>query len=189
MIEIFRPVKPWIVNQPHGVYNKFYEQFGFSQHNGIDCKIKDKETIVKAPFDCSVYKTGYQPSGGGIFVGLLSKNEYAFPDGITCRILVDFLHLHQILVPTGTDLRVGDDVAICDNTGAASTGPHLHSQWRREYYDGIKLVNVDKNEANNSFDPTKFFSIYAEDYKNMRLKIEELQKKVDELTKQNGKDT
>jgi len=187
MIEIFKPIKPWIVTREWGIYDPLYEKFGFSLHNGIDVRIVDKVTKAKAPFDCIDYKEGYQPSGGGLFVGLLSKNEYLFPDGIKCRILVDFLHLHKILVKPGQELKVGDDVAICDNTGAATTGPHLHSQWRRVQYDGISLTDVDKNSANNSFDPTPHFTMYAETYKNAQTILGQLKIKVAELIERYGK--
>lgn len=187
MIEIFKPIKPWIVTRAWGVYDPLYEKFGFSLHNGIDVRIVDKVTRAKAPFDCSIFKIGNQPAGGGLFVGLLSRFEYQFPDGIRCRILVDFLHLHSVLAQAGQNLGVGDDVAICDNTGAASTGPHSHSQWRRVFYDGISLTNVDKNSANNSFDPTPYFTLYAETYKNAQTLIGQIKLKVAELIKKYGK--
>lgn len=188
-MEIFKPIKPWIVTREWGVYDPLYEKFGFSLHNGVDVRIQDKVTKAKAPFDCSVYKIGNQPSGGGLFVGLLSKNEYLFPDKKKCFILVDFLHLHEVLVKAGQELGVGDDVAICDNTGAASTGPHLHSQWRRVYYDGIKLTDVDKNSANNSFDPTPYFTLYAETYKSAKTTLGQIKLKVAELLEKYGKNT
>ena len=187
MIEIFKPIKPWIVTRPWGVYDKLYEQFGFSTHNGIDVRIVDKVTRAKAPFDCEVYRIINQPIGGGLTVGLISKNEYLFEDGIKCRILVDFLHLHKVLVNVGQKLEAGDDVAICDNTGSASTGPHLHSQWRRVNYNGIIVTTIDTNSANNSFDPTPYFTLYAETYKLAKTTLGQIKLKVAELLEKYGK--
>ncbi len=45
-----------------------------------------------------------------------------------------------------------------DNTGF-STGPHCHTQWRRiNWNGGTNYTTVDINEANNSFDPTQFYT-------------------------------
>lgn len=187
MLEIFKPIKPWIVNREWGVYDKLYEQFGFSTHNGIDVKIKNKVTRAKAPFNCEVYRIINQPNGGGLTVGFISEEEYLFPDGVKCKILVDFLHLHKVLVTPGQKLEVGDDVAICDNTGAATTGPHLHSQWRRVNYDGVSVTFLDKNSANNSFDPTPYFTLYAETYKLAKTTLGQIKLKVAELLEKYGK--
>ena len=186
-MEIFIPIKPWVVTRKWGVYDPLYLKFGFSLHNGVDVRIVDKVTKAKSPFDSTVYKIGNQPSGGGLFVGLLSKNDYEFDDGVKCKILVDFLHLHNVFVQAGQELKVGDDVAVCDNTGAASTGPHLHSQWRRVQYNGISLIDVDKNDANNSFDPTEYFTLYAEDYKSAKTLLGQIKLKVAELLEKYGK--
>ena len=185
-IELFKPTKPWILTQEWGVYSDFYKPFGFTRHNGVDTKIVDRVTLVKAPFDCFVYKIGFQPEGGGLFVRLISKNGYIFPDGKVGRVLVDFLHLHQVLVTPGQNLNVGDDVAVCDNTGKASTGPHLHSQWRRGTYDGTTFNVMDENGANNSFDPEPYFTLFAEDYKNSLTLLGQIKLKVAELLEKYG---
>jgi murein DD-endopeptidase MepM/ murein hydrolase activator NlpD len=73
------------------------------------------------------------------------------------------LHLDRPLVQEGQTGKTGNLVAICDNTGF-STGPHCHKQWRRVLWDGKTAIVVDKNDANNSFDPTPFFEgFYAQD--------------------------
>jgi murein DD-endopeptidase MepM/ murein hydrolase activator NlpD len=76
---------------------------------------------------------------------------------MTARVLMDFLHLKQINAIEGTHYHVGDVLAVQDNTGF-STGPHTHIQPRRVTWDGITITTLDKNDANNSFDPTKFWN-------------------------------
>ncbi|TQF41158.1 hypothetical protein UNPF46_08540 [Bradyrhizobium sp. UNPF46] len=170
------PIKPLRANQLWGVLNPtVYSQFGFTRHNGIDMALAPDKTI-SAPVDATVVRKGFQPNGGGIFVGLISEpiDFPAFtnttPDGAvvsfapgTYRILVDFLHCESITVNEGDKVKAGDLIAIGDNTGF-STGPHCHTQWRRVTWDGKVINTFDKNDANNSFDPTQFFiGIYAAD--------------------------
>lgn len=177
-LEIFKAIQPEIVTQKWGVLDPAnYAQFGFTRHNGVDVAI-GADSIVRAPFNGQVVKNGFQPNGGGIFCGLIS-NEYDFPD-FTCitpdgvsvlfkagtyRVLVDFLHLKSIGATEGTNYKVGEVLAVQDNTGF-STGPHTHCQWRRVTWDGKVINTVDQNDANNSFDPTQFENgIYAKDFK------------------------
>lgn len=147
-LELFYPVKPYIVNQPWGVKNDFYKQFGFSQHNGVDIRNFGK---VYAELDCEYYRSVWQPNGGGLTLGVLSTNTYDFPDG-QYRILIDYLHLSSIILPVGKKAKVGELIAIPGNTGV-TTGPHCHIQYRRVMVNGAKVEEVDKNDAHNSFDP------------------------------------
>jgi murein DD-endopeptidase MepM/ murein hydrolase activator NlpD len=171
-----KPILPYIVNQPWGVYDPAtYSQFGFTRHNGIDLKLApDKRG--NSPFNGTVVRVGtpvnglWQPNGGGIFVGIVSEpmDFPAFtnttPDGLVVnfaagnyRILIDLLHCESIVVKEGDSVVAGQQVVICDNTGK-STGPHCHTQWRRiNWSGGTNYTTVDTNDANNSFDPTQFF--------------------------------
>lgn len=149
-------VSPWRVTQAWGVYDpKTYSQFGFTRHNGIDVAL-GTGSIVNVPFDCVVARKGYEPNGGGIYVGVISTQEYDFDDGVRCKVLVDSLHLKQIIATEGEFLKQGQQVAIGDNTGV-TTGPHTHFQFRRVSWDGKLITSLDKNDANNSFDPMPYF--------------------------------
>ncbi len=182
------PINPHVIAQGWGTQKpELYAQFGFSRHNGLDHAFRDGGLFVPtkniyAPCDATVVRSDFQPEGGGIFIGLLT-DPIAFeaftcttPDGVsvpfragTFPVLIDFLHLKKSLVASGTKVKRGDLIAIGDNTGF-STGAHCHTQWRRvlplqgeprtsQWYD-----EADKNDANNSFDPTQFFdSFYAND--------------------------
>lgn len=108
------------------------------------------------PFKGEIVKIGNQPAGGGIFAGAISE-EYDFPDG-KYRVLFDCLHMESITAKVGDKLEIGEEIGVQDNTGAATTGPHTHGQWRRVTWDGKVINTVDKNDANNSFDPTPYWT-------------------------------
>ena len=168
----YYPVKPHKLNQEWGRYDpKTYSQFGFTRHNGQDVNLINGQPI-SAPFAGTCVRTGNQPSGGGIFLGVMSE-EFEFKDG-KYRVLADFLHCKELLITEGTKVKVGDIIALGDNTGF-STGPHTHVQWRRASFwngwtgDKLTWVNPDKNEANNSFDPEPYFNgEYAVDFAKVR---------------------
>src|SRR5258708_6670253 len=135
------PIKPHFTNQAWGVYRpEVYSQFGFTRHNGLDHRLADDAKIY-APADATVYAVFSQPNGGGNVLSIIT-DPIAFdvfscstPDGAgigfqagTYRARIDFLHLDHALVKPGDKLKVGDLIAIGDNTGF-STGPHCHTQW------------------------------------------------------------
>lgn len=161
--KLYYPVKPWKITQAWGIERpEVYAQFGFSAHNGIDVAL-GKNAIVRAPFDCQVVRVGYQPNGGGLFLSVISNDTYTFNDGKEGRILLDALHLQSIKAWEGQKLSTGDILAIADNTGY-STGPHTHFQFRKVRWDGIRFTFLDDNDANDSFDPTPYWTgIHAED--------------------------
>lgn len=169
--ELFYPAKPYIVTQPWGVYRpEIYSQFGFTMHNGVDIRIGSDNTL-RAEFPCETINTGWQPSGAGLYMTVLSNDEYDFDDGVRCRVMVDYMHLKEIKKYPGRDYRsgVGDILAIPNNTGF-STGPHTHAQYRRVHKTPQGIVNVDTNDANNSFDPEPFRDgQYAVDYRNTQI--------------------
>lgn len=160
------PAKPFHVNQTWGIYNPVYAKFGFSHHNGIDIALGTDHKLY-APCDGQVVRIGNQPEGGGNFFGIMTE-PYQFSDGVF-RVLIDFLHCESISVTEGQLLKMGDVMAIADNTGF-STGPHTHIQPRRvkswNGKGGIELVwePQDVNDMNGSFDPMPYFNgAYASD--------------------------
>lgn len=151
------PVTTYKVNQEWGIHRpEVYSQFGFTRHNGVDIAL-GSDSMIYAPAPGQIIKTGNQPRGGGVFIGFLLDGEFIFDDGLTTQVLIDFLHLDHIIGRTGVSYKSGDLLAKADNTGF-STGPHTHMQFRRVTYDGKVVQTVDKNDANNSFDPAPFWS-------------------------------
>lgn len=175
--KIYWPAKPFYIHQVWGLYNPMYMQFGFSLHNGVDFALGADKTLY-APCDGTIVRTGNQPTGGGIFVGMITPPRF-FPDGVLHNVLIDFLHCEKLLVKEGQWVKVGDPIAIADNTGL-STGPHTHMQLRRVRWNGltgdkVSYVPVDVNNANNSFDPSPYWgTVYAQDYWTMVGKLQQL---------------
>lgn len=171
----YYPAKPFVINQRWGIRNPAYEQFGFSAHNGTDFRLgSDKR--VRYPWEGTgtVVRIGFQPKGGGIFVGVMSNEVYQFPDGRAARILSDFLHCEEIIAKEGDQVATGDVLAIADNTGF-STGPHTHEQdrrvstWNGKTGEALQFAMADRNDANNSFDPLDYATgMYAEGYSTVR---------------------
>lgn len=199
LLEIDYPIKPYRSNQPWGVRNPSYDQFGYGYHNGDDYALLDdkgnavseKNVFWNLNVEGEVVRLGtkenggWQPNGGGIYFGVLAKEERGFKDGQSCYVLLDLLHAKKILVKEGDVVKRGQLVMIADNTGF-STGPHCHGQYRRERLvpapPGTKdsyrfrgdqiLEDVDKNDMNNSFDPLPYYTgKYAEDYKEPEVVI------------------
>lgn len=159
---LYYPAFPYRVNQGWGIRNPLYEQFGFSLHNGIDIALGEDKRLY-APFDGTIVRTGNQPNGGGIFLGLMSKDVYAFPDNKQARVLLDFLHNEKNVVTEGEEVVRGQLLAVGDNTGF-STGPHTHLQprrirsWNKKVGAALAWTPTDTNDANDSFDLTPYWN-------------------------------
>ena len=168
--DYYYPVKPEQVNRVWGFYDpQDYSQFGFTNHNGVDWA-PGADKLWRYPWSGTgtVIRVGNQPQGGGIFCGIISNELFDFPDGKQAYILTDALHAEKILVKEGDIVKTGDPIIIQDNTGF-STGVHTHEQDRREEWiesqaspnayrnqSGMVLTDVDKNDANNSFNPLDY---------------------------------
>lgn len=163
---------PYKVNQAWGISNPLYEKYGFARHNGEDIALGNDRTIY-APFDCVVVDV-FNQAGGGNVVSVMSLESFDFNEwteivktngNLTpilfkagrCRVLLDFLHLDHWLVSKGDILKVGDKLAIADNTGE-STGPHTHIQARRVTGNEDNWQEYDKNDAHNTFNHARFYS-------------------------------
>lgn len=167
-LELYYEAKPWSITQPWGVYNNIYKQFGFLRHNGVDFRVS-WDGKIRTPFDCEVIEIGNKPTGAGIYVSVLSDKTYESPFG-ECQVRVDYMHLKSSLgMYAGKKLKTGDEIAPQNNTGF-STGPHTHGQYKWVIKGPSNLIEVDKNEANNSFDPEPYRNgLYAEDFKIQQL--------------------
>ena len=147
-LSLYYPVRPHVVNRPWGFYSpQEYLPFGFTRHNGVDLNLVDGQSIL-APLEAEVVNIGNEPSGGGIFVSLLSSSQYTFDDdgsdsnsnstsddgsnkGTPTFVLLDFFHCQEIKVSIGDHVAIGQLIALGDNTGV-TTGSHTHMQPRRE---------------------------------------------------------
>lgn len=155
-LELYYESKPFVLTQKWGVYDpKTYRKYGYDRHSGIDIQ-HGINGRIRAPFDYEIYRTLWQPSGGGRVLSIISKNEYQAPDGQQAHVLVDYLHLSAYKQTEGEG-KCGALICIAGNTGV-TTGPHVHIsyRWVREIDGDWK--DVEKNEANNTFDPMPFYN-------------------------------
>lgn len=188
------PVTTFKLNQEFGVYRpEVYSQFGFNRHNGIDIAL-GSDSMIYAPLNGQIIRTGNQPNGGGVFFGFLSDKTFTFDDGVMAQVLIDFLHLDHIIGKVTVAYKTGDLLAKADNTGF-STGPHTHMQFRRVRYDGKVVTTIDVNDANNSFDPKTYWngtypnsSVYSspEPISALPVHFINFQKALDEFQKAEG---
>lgn len=167
-MKLHRPFRPWYVSQKWGVANPFYEQFGFSRHNGLDVvPLKTTPPYINLktwPIYCPedgfyVFGVYYSPNGAGHELVLASKKELDLPTG-KGHLHISFMHNEKILVPPGYEPKKGELLCIGDNSGA-STGPHSHIGGYRKDNKGRKL---DENDSNGSFNiEPLFLQTYAAD--------------------------
>ena len=161
MFNLHYIAKPYFVSQVWGVVNPIYKQFGFNKHNGEDISL-GKDKLIYCPIEAKAYRILWQPSGGGNVLSILT-DLYDWPDGKKAKVLIDFMHLEKVMVVQGQVIKIGDKMAIADNTGFSS-GNHTHIQARRVVEINGELINVDINDANNSFDHSKHYTgKYASD--------------------------
>lgn len=158
---LYYPVRPHSINQIWGVWApEVYARFGFNRHNGMDLGLTNGQKIY-APFDCKVTKTAYQPQGGGYYICLLSDQDYDFDDG-KYAVEITFMHNKSFVATAGQSLKVGEIVALGDNTGF-STGSHTHMACKRVIRHDGWYEEADKNDAKNTFDQAPYFNgIYAD---------------------------
>lgn len=151
-LELYCPVKPYIVTQPWGERNDAYLRFGFSRHNGVDF-LPDKDKIVKAMCEGTVTSIGNNPTGSGIYVRY--RTDLVMCEGVECYVEFYLMHAEKILVNIGDRVKVGTPLLIADNTGF-STGAHTHISAYRISKEGRRLDN--DASVNNTFDFTKYFN-------------------------------
>ena len=170
-------MKPKRITQNWGVRDSFYEQFGFKLHNGTDYALGNRAEI-RAGIPSTVTKIGWQPTGGGHYICLLTDQQYEFKDKTVAWAELTYMHLDHTIAVVGQKLAVGDLFAIGDNTGA-STGPHCHVAPKRVKKVAGGYNEIDKNDAKNTFDIELYRSgEFAEDIWKLRQQVSLLQKVV-----------
>ena len=134
MIQFLFPVdKPYRITTRHG------EKLWYTNsHRGIDIASNlpsDQSVFIKAPSD-GIVRTKWHYQGGNL-VELSSEMDGK-------KILHWMAHNKAFVVPNGTRVRRGDNIALMGNTGL-SRGRHLH--WHT-YIDGMivdPLIYVTEN--------------------------------------------
>lgn len=110
------------INSPFGVRRDPLNRRKKRVHNGLDLQARYEK--VYSMFSGTVKDVGYSRAAG----------YYVTLDHGVCT--VSYCHLSKPLVVKGWSVKAGDVVAISGNSGARTTGPHLHITCR--YTDGQK---------------------------------------------------
>lgn len=149
--------QPWKITQPWGVP---YNLFGVKRHHGLDVA-HGHNARIRAPFDCVILGTQYQ-SGGGRVLSILSAQEWLVGDDL-CFVRLDYLHLDRYIQTEGAHKK-GTLLCIAGRTGYI-TGPHTHIKATKVKKNGDKLVEIDRNDADNTFNQEEFYTgEYAVDF-------------------------
>lgn len=188
-LELFYPVRPWFVfqgfGQCHSKVCDLYKSLGLKGHNGQDI-IAKTGTIVRAAHDGLIVFSGEDATSGlTISIRTHDERQYgvgkAFYKTIYCHLLPG-----SIRVKAGQSVKVGDIIALSDNTGK-STGPHLHFGLKPVYKgeENWQMANAEQqNGYYGAIDPEPFFKgIYAEEYASFRQKLAAIQIAISKLPK------
>lgn len=171
-----KPIRPFIVkaNKVNGVcpvgWTDFYQSLGLKGHNGEDWLTWHGEPLY-FPVDCPEAGGWWMQDAsdldGGLGVDVISKKEVEI-NGQKSYIKFRFWHLMKAW--KDTDVKLGELIGYCDNTGASS-GDHLHWAMKRCYSNGVGI------NYNNGYYGAEDFSEF---YKNIFV-LHELKRRQDIL--------
>jgi len=153
-LNLFYPIKPWIVGQGFGLslacientpdvpitkrkvvakingvcpvgYIELYPLLGMKGHPGVDV-IAYSGQPVYASIDGKVQEIQTEPERG-LGVGIVSHNRYEMDEYGEHYVKVRDWHFKGINVSLGQEVNAGDLIGWADNTGL-SAGDHLHNE-------------------------------------------------------------
>ena len=104
--------KSFFYKPVNGMITSRYEQD--IHHYGVDLAAKLKESVVST-LDGTVIYTGFDPNHGNV-IQIQHKNGF----------ISVYKHNELLLKEVGEHVVAGEAIALVGNTGALSTGPHLH---------------------------------------------------------------
>lgn len=151
------PIRPFRIVTRSGSlcpvgYVSFYPLIGLRGHNGFDHAAWSGEALY-FPVDCPEAGgwSAIEASDvdGGLGVDVVSKNPVDF-GGRTTHIKFRFWHLKRAW--KDVDVKFGELIGFCDNTGASS-GDHLHWSMKRCDANGRGL------DSDNGYDGAVDFNV------------------------------
>lgn len=163
-LELFYPVKPWVVNYGFGVNEAYYSQFGIKGHNGIDINTFRGQPVYAAHDGEVTYAGVDTDEGYGVVLRTLDQRDY---DGGTAHMKTIYWHLlPNIQVKVGAKIKAGTLLGYADSTGISS-GDHLHFALK-PVAQGENYWSWENVEQNNGYkgaiDPAPYFNkCFAQD--------------------------
>jgi len=156
-----KPVRPFVVRTFRGKapagYTKFYPTIGLKGHNGYDNMTWHGEPLyfpVVCDTEVGWWSKNASDLDGGLGVDVISKKP-VMVNGQNTYVKFRFWHLKEGYALD--DVKPGDLIGLCDNTGASS-GDHLHwsmkpclkdgtsTQKSNGYYGAVDFTDYYHNE-------------------------------------------
>lgn len=154
------PLKEISMTQSFGQNaTELYSKLGMKGHSGIDFVALDGTPCYSA-HDGRVTYAGYD-GAGGLTIVIRTEQEFEDVNGKPNYWKTIYCHLKKgtLKVTGGQQVKVGQHIADCDNTGA-STGSHLHFGLK-PIFKGEEDWIWENADVNNGYrgavDPTPYF--------------------------------
>lgn len=146
-------------------YEKFYPMIGLKGHNGYDHAAYHGEPLY-FPVDSKMaggwWSKNASDLDGGLGIDVISRKK-VIVHGRRTHVKFRFWHLKEGI--ESDDVKLGDLIGYCDNTGASS-GDHLHWAMKPCYSDGKS-----KNKRNGYYGAEDFTPWYENTFVLDYLKV------------------
>lgn len=124
------------ITSPFGMRQDPMDKSKQQMHKGIDIRAKHDDVLATENGGKVVAVNHNTNTGGGKSVTV----EYARTDG--SKVQTTYMHLANISVKAGDDVKAGQKLGVSSNTGTRTTGEHLHFGVKNISADG-KVRDVD----------------------------------------------
>ena len=155
------------ITSPFGMRQDPMDKSKQQMHKGIDIRAKHDDVLATENGGKVVAVNHNANTGGGKSVTV----EYARTDG--SKVQTTYMHLDNIAVKVGDEVKAGQKLGVSGNTGTRTTGEHLHF--------GVKTISADGKTRD--VDPASYLAEIAQ---KGNLKQQALYNGNDLLTKYKG---
>lgn len=124
------------VTSPFGMRQDPMDKSKQQMHKGIDIRAR-KDDVLSTESGGKVVAVNHSTNTGG---GKSVTVEYARTDG--SKVQTTYMHLANIAVKAGDEVKAGQKLGVSGNTGTRTTGEHLHFGVKNISADG-KVRDVD----------------------------------------------
>ena len=124
------------ITSPFGMRQDPMDRSKLQMHKGIDIRAR-KDDVLATENGGKVVAVNHNTNTGG---GKSVTVEYARTDG--SKVQTTYMHLGNITVKVGDEVKAGQKLGVSGNTGTRTTGEHLHFGVKNISADG-KVRDVD----------------------------------------------
>ena len=134
------------ITSPFGMRQDPMDKSKQQMHKGIDIRAKHDDVLATENGGKVVAVNHNANTGGGKSVTV----EYARSDG--SKVQTTYMHLDNIAVKVGDEVKAGQKLGVSGNTGTRTTGEHLHF--------GVKNISAD--DKTRDVDPASYLAEIAQ---------------------------